>query len=260
MSNSDYDSGSIGFRRRARGDLFYRLSYNIGKSIDDSSVYTYAAPVDIRNMKLERGRSDFDRHHAATGSFSWQLPVGRGKRLLRDSGRWTNAALGGWQLTGILTAYSGPPFTVVSSGVLTALGESSRPNRMATGTLAEGSHGGRRGVDYAWFDVTAFEAVPPCDTPKTCPASPHGFQPFAPGNSGRNILDGSGKWAFNAGLMKNFRPREGHTLQFRYELFNALNHPNFGQPNATFDSVTGGTITSTSGVPRQMQFALRYEF
>jgi len=60
---------------------------------------------------------------------------------------------------------------------------------------------------------------------------------------------------------KNFRlPKEGHDLQFRWEAFNALNHPVWGLPNASLSSVNFGRISSTNGTLRQMQFALKYVF
>jgi hypothetical protein len=97
-----------------------------------------------------------------------------------------------------------------------------------------------------------------------CPASPHGFLPFAYGNSGRNILSGPGLFYVNTTLMKYWNVSERKRVQFRYEVFNITNHPNFQLPNIDFDEVNAGIISGVrqggSGGSREMQFALKFEF
>jgi hypothetical protein len=65
-------------------------------------------------------------------------------------------------------------------------------------------------------------------------------------------------WDFST--LKNFRITESHALQFRFEAFNILNHPNWGFPNSTFTSASFGQITTTRIAMRQLQFALKYVF
>lgn len=153
--------------------------------------------------------------------------------------------------------------TILTGNANVALGESTRPNRLAKGVPASIS-GERRGIDYPWFNTGDFEAVPRCVSTTDCSPSPHGFDPFTPGNSARNILYAPGRRYANLSLMKNFRLRERHRIQVRWEAFNALNTPNFRVPNKNFDQRGGGIITGVfaagSGGPRVMQFALKYEF
>jgi len=126
--------------------------------------------------------------------FSYELPVGRGKRYaLRGV---PEVLFGGWQLSGTARMYSGSPFTVRTADTELNLGESLRPNRIFKGTMPENAYPGqKKGVDYPWYDLSAFEAVP-CvdeeDAGRSCGTSQYGFTPFAYGNSGRNILDGPG--------------------------------------------------------------------
>jgi hypothetical protein len=63
-------------------------------------------------------------------------------------------------------------------------------------------------------------------------------------------------------LLKNFNMpwSENHRLQLRWETFNTFNHHSFGLPNANFASGSFGTITTSASTPREMQFAIRYEF
>jgi hypothetical protein len=81
------------------------------------------------------------------------------------------------------------------------------------------------------------------------------------GNAGRNILVGPGLTNVDLSVFKSFRVVADHRLQFRLEVFNLLNHVNFGQPNATIDApLTVGRISTTATDSRQMQLALKYTF
>jgi hypothetical protein len=143
-----------------------------------------------------------------------------------------------------------------------AVGESTRPNRIASGYDPAGV--GKRGVDYPWFDPAAFVPVPPCASRTNCSPDQYGFLPFAPGNSGRSILDGPGTQNINLSSIKNWPLGERKRVQFRWEVFNIFNHPNFQLPNRNFNETGAGILKSVqdsgSGGPRIMQFGLRYEF
>ncbi len=270
-SNSIYNSFQVSLRRRARGGLFYRLNYAYSKSLDEASQFTgssdggFPDALDSRNLWLDRGRSDFDIGHVFTAVFSWELPVGRGRRFgLRG---WKNAVLGGWQLSGTTRWYTGQPFTVRTADVELDLGESLRPNRIRKGTVESGSLPGKKGADYPWYDLRAFEQVP-CVDPElaaSCELSQYGFDAFAFGNSGRNILDGPGLISLDLGLRKNFRFEERRSLQLRLDVFNAPNRTNFRLPDNFFNSITGGYVTRVGdsgreGGPRVFQAALTYRF
>lgn len=267
-SNSNYNAGQIMFRRRASGGFFYRVAYTFSKSIDNASQLSgasnggYALAIDPRNLNLERARSDFDRKHVFTAIFNYALPVGRGKLLLRDKGKLTNGIFGDWQLSGTVTAYSGQPITIKDSSVTVNLGQSDRPNRIATGAFGSGS--GTRGLDYSWYDVDAFVPTAVCASRTDCSPDKYGFLPFSPGNSGRNILDGPRTVFANTTLFKNFRLAERRSLQARWETFNIFNHPNFVLPNQNYNETSAGIISDVQGAgrggPRTMQFALKYIF
>jgi hypothetical protein len=267
-SNSIYSAGQIIFRKRSNGGFFYRLGYTYSKSIDDASQLTgasdggYAAAIDSRNLKLERGRSDFDRGHVFLAVFSYPLPVGRGKKLLTNANKFVRGAFGDWQLSGTMTAATGQPFTVEDSSANTAIGESNRPNRLDKGNDPTGQ--GLRGVNYPWFDPHAFVQTASCASRTNCSPDKYGFVPFAPGNSGRNILDGPGLFFTNATLFKNFRMAERRSIQARWEVFNIFNHANFQLPNRNFNESDAGIISNVQGQgrggPRTMQFALKFIF
>jgi hypothetical protein len=105
-----------------------------------------------------------------------------------------------------------------------------------------------------------------CASRTDCSPDQYGFLPFADGNSGRNILDGPGKQNIDLSMLKNWVLNEGgrKRIQFRWEVFNIFNHPNFQLPDRFYNETAGGFISTTqasgSGGPRITQFALRYEY
>ncbi len=230
-SNSIYNSGAITFRRRFSKQLFFRATYTYAKSLDESSntggtiQYNFPTAQDSRNLKGERGRSDFDMGHSFAMSYIWQPRFSR------------NVLARNWQVSGTGTIYTGPPFTPKVANFNFNNGEASRPDRVAKGALAVPS------VDQ-WFDRTAFPVVP--------------LGAYRFGGSGRNILDGPGTFNVNASLSRRFRFAESWSLQFRLESFNLPNHPNFNLPENRVDILSGGTISRAKN-NRVFQLGLRLE-
>ena len=231
-SNSIYSSGAVTIRRRFSKQLFIRAAYTYSKSIDESSntggtiQYNFATAQDARNLKGERGRSDFDIGHSFAASFIWQPGFSR------------NLLLRNWQISGTSTIYTGPPFTPKVANYSYDNGEASRPDRLAKGTLASPS------VDQ-WFDRTAFPVVP--------------LAAYRFGSSGRNILDGPGAFNVNISLSRRFKFAESKAFQFRMESFNLPNHTNLNLPENRVDILSGGSI-SRSKSARVFQLGLRLEF
>jgi Carboxypeptidase regulatory-like domain len=231
-SNSIYNSGQLTVRRRFSKQFFVRGSYTWSKSIDESSntggtiAYNFSQAQDSRNLKLERGRSDFDIGHSFAGSLIWAPTFSR-NWLARD-----------WQLSGTSTIYTGQPFTPRVATVNYANGEATRPDRIAKGTVENPS-------PDRWFDRNAFVVVPT------------GSYRF--GNSGRNILDGPGTIIINTSLSRRFRFGESRSIQYRLEAFNLPNHPNFNLPENNVDIPTAGTIRRAKN-SRNLQMSLRLEF
>jgi hypothetical protein len=231
-SNSIYNSGSVTFRRRFTKEFFVRAAYVYSKSLDESSntggtiAKGFSTAQDARNLKLERGRSDFDIGHSLTGSFIWQPRFSR------------NVLARNWQFAGTTRAYTGQPFTVRVANYQPDLGEAIRPDRIAKGTLEN------PGPD-AWFDRNAFPPVA------------RGAYRF--GNSGRNILDGPGTIQLDLSVSRRFKFNESQAAQFRWEMFNVPNHTNFNLPENNVDVRNGGTIIRAKGA-RVHQLGLRLEF
>ena len=141
----------------------------------------------------------------------------------------------------ILTAQTGLPFSLATGADIANVGwAEQRPNY--TGASLEPAAG--RSTNE-WFNKAAFVTQPR----------------YSFGNVGRNILTGPQLFSWDFSTMKQFQmPWEGHQVQFRFEVFNLPNHPNFGFPNATISALAFGQISSTATDMRQIQFGLKYTF
>ena len=241
QASSIYHGLQFKIEKRFSDGLSFRGNYAWGKTIDVlgagfSASQTAQNPNDILG---DRALSDLHREHAFTFDYVWQLPFGKGKAFGANWNTVTDAVLGGWQLTGIITASSGPPFNTTVPRDIANIGprvNAERPN------LVGDPFSGVSGAPEEYINLAAFGE----------PA------PYTFGNLGRNALIAPGLFQFDAGLFKNFRLTERVGLQFRSEFFNAFNNVNFGKPNANFDAGPG-VFGSIGGLAPQ-QFARQIQF
>jgi hypothetical protein len=236
--DSYYHSLQATLRKRFSQGLLFGLAYTLSKSIDDQSMDPIAAsatggltttnsrtPSDIRNWRLERGLSTFDRRHMLNTTWIYELPVGQGKRI-HALPRALDAVAGGWSLNGILMLASGAPFTVRSSVRTSNFSHESRAEIVGEKPVP-GLYDIPGVIGPVYFRNTTGFAIP-------APGSP---------GAGRNIFTGPGYWNLDTGLTKSFRATERVSVQFRGEIFNVLNHPNFDNP---YDASNGsGGFRST---------------
>jgi hypothetical protein len=169
-------------------------------------------------------------------SYTYQLPFGQGEHFGANWNRWTNAVLGGWELSGITSYNTGLPFNPTVTSTLDN-GNGDMPNRICNGTVSNPSI-------QEWFNPSCF-AIP-------------GRNQF--GNSGFNILYGPSFEDWDMALMKNIHISESKYFQFRAEFYNTFNEVNFGQPNSLVCTACAtGTITGLASnyTPRLIQFGLK---
>jgi len=241
---SNYESLQAKFQKRLSRGVSVLAGYTFAKSIDNAAGES-ASPMVVRNMKLDRALSAWDIPQRFILSGTFDLPFGTGKPFGSGAPRAVKALMSGWAMNPILNLYSGFPFTPALATSVSNTGTSSRPNRIASGTLSNPTVN-------AWFDKNAFV------TPTI----------YTFGNSGRDILFGPGTHQLDVNLEKNFTfgKESARNIQFRAEFFNIFNTPQFNNPNATIGSPSAGIITAAGDkanftrTERQIQLALKFYF
>jgi len=258
ISGSTYHALQATFRVNDWHGLAGFIGYTFSKSLDDASdgidynFATVALPQDSNNLKAEHGPSNFDTRHRFTTAFIYRLPGFRGPTVLSR----------GWQLNTIVTAQSGRPVPIVTASDNSGVGFPTPSNGHQRPNLIPGVNpvlpNWRSAPDsIGYLNGNAF-AQPADGT-------------F--GDLGRNEIYGPSFWDVDFAVTKNTKVGERCTLQFRAELFNIFNHPNFSLPN--FFVVPGapqqGVITQTpdqaqtnpglgGGGPRVIQLGMKVIF
>jgi len=243
-------------RQRFHGGVQADLNYTFSKSIDWTSQAERLSTsggnnnAQIINTWIPaqlRGVSDFDMTHQINANWIWDIPVGRGKRFLTDSGRVSNAIFGNWRLTGILRWTSGLPYAVDNG------------SRWPTNWDIEGFATQSQPIPSAALKRGDGQQM--FTDPNAVLAS---FRQALPGESGtRNPLRGDGYYSWDAGLDKSFQLRERTQLQFRWEVFNVTNSVRFDPHSVSVNldypssfGLAGSTLTDK----RVMQLSGRFEF
>jgi hypothetical protein len=274
--SSHYHALQATLRKRFEKGLLFGASYTFGKSIDDQSVDPVGSssggglsttnsrtPTDARRFDAEKARSDFDRTHIFTSFGVYELPFGKGKAFGSTVPGVVNQIIGGWAINGILTAMTGEPFAVRSGQRTSNFSHESRADLI----------GGIK-PEVKLQDIAGVAGP-------VVFANANGFALPLPGQngSGRNIFTAPGYWNVDLGIQKNFALTERFNLQFRAEMFNAFNHPNFDNPrdasvgSPSFRSTLFGqtccatvappstqTIIQTGEAARVIQLALKLSF
>ena len=239
-ANSLYNALVTKAEKRFSKGLTFVASYTFSKNIDQSVENLNeggSGRANEYNLSAERGLSDLHRTHNFVGSYTWELPFGKGRAFGSNWNGIADAVLGGWQLGGLVSLRSGFPFDVNYPGDPQNSGTRNRGDRVGSGRLDDPT------IDM-WFDQLAFVAS----------------APGVIGNAGRNVLIGPGSRNLDLILGKRFMlPKEGHVVQFRFEAFNFTNTPTFGQPNSGLRGPATATIAEADE-PRRIQFALKYTF
>ncbi|MBI1355466.1 MAG: TonB-dependent receptor plug domain-containing protein [Acidobacteria bacterium] len=249
-SNGDqeYNALQATLRRRMARGLLFQAAYTWQKGMSDAIGYYgsggLSAPQsaywqNLRDKRAEWGPTYFNQKQTLVANFVYQLPIGKGHTI---GGNWSkplDVAFGGWQVSGILSAKAGFPWTISGVDRSGTVARSARADRIGDGN--DGPH--TVGQGGSWFDKSAFS-----DT---------AVGTF--GNSGVGVVFGPRYSTLDASVEKSFQVKEGQRLQFRTGFINLTNSPIFQAGNRSVTSPTFGEITSAQGA-RIVQFGLRYEF
>jgi hypothetical protein len=253
IGNSNYNALWISSNMRPWHGLQFNASYTYSKSLDYTSQNGQGVVIqNSLNPAGDYGLSDFDARQRFAMNFIYDVPALKHNRVFE-----------GWELASIISDQSGNPVNVIANGVtgLTGLG-TLRPDQLGSvqyvdQPLANGN--------IQWFTPSV------CNEP--CSGATFGVTTGPQtalhfGNMARNSIIGPRFDNVDFSLIKKTKITERFTSEMRFEAFDLLNHPNFGQPGrlAQVGSTTFGVISSTrfatgdSGSSRQLQFAMKLLF
>jgi len=244
VGDSTYNALQATYTHRWHAGLNLNVSYTYSRFVDDvqgASGWAFPGSAskvrNIYNMALDRSRDVSDIPHSLVVNYVYELPVGKGKLI---GGQWSgpvNQVLGGWQLTGIFTAKSGFPLSISpASDQMAQFGASSRPDVIGNPKPSD------QNINN-WINPAAFANA----------------QPLTFGNAPRTFADLRSPRYINwdMGIQKWWGISEAKRLQFRLEMFNAFNHPNFFAPDQNLSDATFGKI-SQAYPSRDVQAALKF--
>ncbi len=249
-ATSDYNGMTIRLDKRFSKGLTFLVAFTGSKTMDNSAAaVSYLGPTsqtraDQYNGRLEWSLSPQDVNKRLVTSFVYDLPFGKGKRFANSLPRGANLLVSGWQANGILTFQGGTPIVLSAALNQTNIFTSNqRPdNNGHSAALANPT------IDR-WFDTSVFYQPPP----------------FTIGNTSRSLPDVRNPGIADADLsfFKNnyFGKENRYNMQFRVEMFNALNNPQWGGPNVSIQGGKAfGTITSLGVASRQIQLAAKFNW
>ncbi|MEO8595708.1 MAG: carboxypeptidase regulatory-like domain-containing protein [Candidatus Solibacter sp.] len=297
----NYNSMQVTLNRRYASGLSlgaqYGWAHSIGNSGGSNEANTAGNPF---NFAADRGNNNFDIRQSFNMTALYELPVGKGKKLLKNAPAAADLLLGGWQLGGIVNARTGVPIDVLITRPDLAYRDTRDGSLYANPVVANGAVvtvpvintlGGGNSRNVRRPDIVA--GVNPYLKNGLNFLNPAAFslpKDGTYGNSSRNGLAGPGLQQFDITLSKKFRVAEGKNVEFRSEFYNIFNHANLAnpgnlrlaaglptgpgasglQPGTAFSPATAGgnfgvltqTVSNQIGIGtnRQIQLSLRLNF
>jgi hypothetical protein len=242
-ATSAYHGLQAKIEKRFSQGLTFRVNYSYSKTMDvgGSGFSNSQSPQDPYDFKSDAALSSLYRANILSLDWVYQLPFGRGHQIGANFNGFEQALLGGWEVTGIMSAVSGSPFSATVEGDVANIGARSIQQRP---------------------DLIGYQYLHAHDTQGLWmnPASYAFPAPYTYGNLGRNTLIGPGYFQTDFGGYKNFNITERINMQFRAEIFNITNRVNYSNPSGDLNSAQFGVISGLNGKPLEAQFGLKLLF
>jgi hypothetical protein len=223
-----YDAFEATYNHRFHNGLSVLVSYTFSKFLDNvEGVNSWAmtgnsSPANNYNLAAEKSVDGGDTPQSLVVSYIYDLPVGRGKKFGSGFNRKVDGVLGGWEVTGIVTSKSGIPIAV-SGNNIPSYGGTPRPDVIAN------THAAHQSV-AEWFNTGAFAYAP--------------YGTFGTASRYLSYMRAPDYNNFDTGIMKNWSLFRETRLQFRAEMFNTFNHPQFYSPSGAYPGCDPN-VTST---------------
>lgn len=250
-----YNALQIRAQKRYSSGLSFLLAYTLAKNIGfpggdifgDVGGGGAARGIDTFNRKLEKSIVPSDQTHVLVASWTYDLPFGRGKKLLPDAGRFMNILVGGWAINAIQTYRSGTPLAPQGGPALPLFGGGNRPNWISSDVRTPVSMGDFDPARDRYVNIGAFSQPALFTIGNAPPRLPNVRTPFF-----RNE---------DISLFKNIQLTEAVNLQLRGEAYNVMNRVVFSGPSMNINNpATFGVIGGQANNPRLIQLGLKVIF
>ncbi len=260
----DYHGAQFTISKRFSQSLQFDFNYTLSKSIDlgssaeSAGAWSGTFVTNSWDPGQQRSVSDYDTLHSVNALWTWRLPVGRGMKYGSGMSRLLDAIVGGWQVAGTYRQTSARPYDVSTGSVWPTNWQLSNP-AVPTGlpfpTVSVNKNGTLPdGTSYPSMFATQADSE----------AAVKAYRQSFPGEYGlRNNIRITGNFDISTNVSKEFKMpyKEGHIIQIRWETYNLTNSAILSGPDMDMTSTpTFGSLTSQRNDPRQMQFAIRYQF
>jgi hypothetical protein len=246
---SSYNGLQLSVKRRLDKGFMFDIEYSLGHAIDDVDDQGLFAsdPQNLKNLKAERGNGSGDIRHNVTFNTMYDLPFGHGRWLLGNAGGVADRLVGGWSISALGILRTGVASTVHIGTNTFGNGDflNQRPDRVPGVSQYGTGSGPSNFLNPAAFSMPAAGTF---------------------GNLARDTFYGPSYKQIDFSVLKKTRVTEAKNVEFRVEMFNLFNHPNFDEPNTTFGTPGFGQIFNTLGrtlgvgTSRQIQLALRFNY
>ena len=265
---SNYNALQVRYEQRFVAGLTLLNSFTWSHALDNASASLEGntpSPQDGNNLRADYAQSDYNLPIANVTSLVYELPFGSGRQFLSSANGLTNALVGGWQLSGVVTAQAGTPFnlTYTPNGAQQVSPQISatyrganeyRPNFVPGHKVTQGRSSRAANTGYVnYINYSAFVLPPIKD------GAGNVLSPF--GNATRNPGRNPAFYETDIAANKRFNtPLESMKIEFRTEVYNLFNHTNLylpgnisgSQGTTTTTASTGATVpisSITGGVP-----------
>jgi hypothetical protein len=266
LGRSNYHAGFLSVQKRSK-NLTFGMNYTLSQSLDMRGLNqsNLGSATNAYDLNYDYGPSLFDRRHIFNGYWYYQLPFGRGQQF--SSGNWLDTVIGGWSVSGIVTASSGLPFEFVQgtgqefgqaslfgnpTGLIQISGRAftSSVHKGVVGANNIGTNAGGSGTGLNVFSdpVAVFNSF-------------RRVSLSGDTRHGRGLLRGLARWSADLSLQKKIQLTERVNLGLSADFTNVFNNVQFSEANFNITNPRAfGVITAQANQPRFIQMGLRIEF
>ncbi|MGC2298239.1 MAG: hypothetical protein WA476_05505, partial [Acidobacteriaceae bacterium] len=276
VGQASYDALEAKLERRFHNGLNVLASYTFSKTLTDadaiqpyySTLQNQGGTQNPYDHKAEKAVSNEDIPQNFVVSYLYELPVGRGKKLISGTPAPVNAVISNWRISGVQRYLDGQPISFFGANGIPGFDNGIRPNRV-TGQPVRRSgsfnpfsfvNDGNTGYDHS--SGACSTGYWNCGFVTDPNPNPQVDVPYQFGNMPRNSADirGFGFYDEDFGINKTIPIREGISAEFRGEMFNAFNRHIFNKPDSGVQDTNFGQVGSTLNGPRNVQFVLRLTY